>query len=387
MNLKNVRKASLREGIERRLNVLSDFAYVVRYRKMADRISYGAVSMSDILTTLRRFVAYPGLTRAEARQVRAYYAPYRVSTLAHRQVKATSGDFHPAYIPAEMFFAYIDPYMNNRKKAVGLESKCMFDRLFPGIPQPKTLACRINGYWLSSDYRPLTFDEVAALADAEEAVFVKQSDDSYGGYGVVRLTHTEDQPLTEALAETVKAFKGDILLQMPIHQHAELARFNPSSVNSYRIVTYLTPEGKPYICTAVFRMGIGNTAVDNFCSGGIMIGIDTRGRLKKIGYSEDGTITTEHPVTGVRYEGFELPSFGRALKLARRAQLMLPSFRLVSWDIAIEEDGTPVLIEANLTAGGTEAQQITNGPFLRNMTRRIVKEALKDSDFPKLRGK
>ena len=113
MNLKNVRKASLREGIERRLNVLSDFAYVVRYRKMADRISYGAVSMSDILTTLRRFVAYPGLTRAEARQVRAYYAPYRVSTLAHRQVKATSGDFHPAYIPAEMFFAYIDPYMNN----------------------------------------------------------------------------------------------------------------------------------------------------------------------------------------------------------------------------------------------------------------------------------
>ena len=386
MKIKNEIKA-IREGFERRLNVLSDLVYIVQNRKMMNRISFGAVTLSEILSTVRRMMVTPGLTKREVRQVRAFYAPYKVSTLTHRQVKAAVGDFHPAYIPGEMYFAYIDPYLNSRAKAVGLESKALCDRLFPGISQPKNLAYRINGYWLSADYQPLTFDEVLALANAEEAVFFKKSDDSYGGRGVVRVSHTVNSSLADALARAAEEMKGDLVLQMPIHQHSALARFNSSSLNTYRITTYLTPEGKVYVCTAVFRTGVGDTPVDNFCAGGVMIGIDGHGRLTDKGYMESGEIVTKHPQTEIRFEGYALPHFKRAVALAKRAHPMLPMFRLISWDFAIEENGTPVLVEANLTAGGIEGQQICNGPFFRNMTRKVFLEAVKDSDFPQYHRK
>ena len=385
MRLKKDGRKNIRETLEQKISVVSDLAYLIRYRKMADRISYGAVTFSEIFAKLRKMMACPGLTKLETRRVRAYYAPYKVSTLTHRQVKAATGNFHPAYIPSEMYFAYIDPYLNSREKATGLESKCMFGRLFPGIPQPGVLAYRVNGYWSTSDYRPITFEEVIALANAEEAVFVKQSDDSFGGHGVVRVTRTANAALGEALARAAEELKGDLVLQLPIHQHADLARFNPSSVNTYRIATLLTPEGQVYVCRAMLRTGVGDVPVDNFTSGGVAIGIDHRGCLRKYGYSGNGTITEAHPLTGIRYEGYVLPSFKRAVALAKKAHPMLPSFRLISWDFAVEENGQPVLVEANLTAGGIEALQDCNGPFFRKMTRKVVQEALKDTDFPRIR--
>lgn len=369
-------------GFEQKVNVLSDLLYAVRNRKMLGRISFGPVSISTVLNHFRNYMATPGLTRREVKQIRAYYAPYKVSTLSHRKIKAVTGRFSPAYLPEEMFYGYIDPYFNNRSRAKGLENKALFDRLYPGIPMPKTLACRINGYWLSPDYQVLTLDEVLSLANAEEAVFVKKADNSYGGLGVVKASRSANASTGEALSKALSELTGDIILQMSVRQHAGLAKFNPSSVNTYRIATLLTAEGKVRVVMAMLRVGVGDKAVDNFSSGGIVVGIDPHGRLRSTGYDMKGNSTTEHPLTGICYAGASLPSFDRAVKLAKRAHPMLPDFRLVFWDITVAEDGEPQLIEANLIAGGIDSLQWVNGPFFGRMTRAIVREALADSDFP-----
>lgn len=36
---------------------------------------------------------------------------------------------------------------------------------------------------------------------------------------------------------------------------------------------------------------------------------------------------------------------------------------MVSWDIAIDKDGDPVLIEANMRKGGINFHQFNNGPM------------------------
>ena len=53
---------------------------------------------------------------------------------------------------------------------------------------------------------------------------------------------------------------------------------------------------------------------------------------------------------------------------------MIGHFRLVSWDIAIDECGDPVLIEANMRKGGINLNQFSNGPLFGDLTERVMNE-------------
>ena len=53
---------------------------------------------------------------------------------------------------------------------------------------------------------------------------------------------------------------------------------------------------------------------------------------------------------------------------------MVPHFRSIAWDIAIDENGTPVLIEANFCRGGIDSLQVNNGPLYGKDTKKILDE-------------
>ena len=46
----------------------------------------------------------------------------------------------------------------------------------------------------------------------------------------------------------------------------------------------------------------------------------------------------------------------------------------MSWDIAIDEDGNPVLIEANMRKGSVNFHQFNNGPLFGELTERVLNE-------------
>ena len=48
--------------------------------------------------------------------------------------------------------------------------------------------------------------------------------------------------------------------------------------------------------------------------------------------------------------------------------------RMVAWDVAILENGVPVLIEANLYDGQLDSHQIHNGPLFGEDTKKIMDE-------------
>ena len=57
-----------------------------------------------------------------------------------------------------------------------------------------------------------------------------------------------------------------------------------------------------------------------------------------------------HPITGVRFEGFEIPFFNEAVDLCKRAAMVVPQVQYVGWDVAITPSG-PVIIEGNSFTG------------------------------------
>ena len=121
-------------------------------------------------------------------------------------------------------------------------------------------------------------------------------------------------------------------------------------------------------------MGVDSGRVDNVTAGGISCGINNDGTLKKYATAYyTGEKFERHP-QGFIFDGYKVPSYDKAVKLIMEAAPLIPHFRLVSWDIAIDKEGEPVLIEANMRKGGINLNQFNNGPLFGELTEKILDE-------------
>ena len=320
--------------------------------------------------------SYPELTQEEIRAIRRYYDPYvkNVHTSSHRMYKAKSGVFHVDYVPEEMFLCDIDRYLSDRDMAYYLGNKCYQYRLFPDAKQPEAVAMRIGPIWVDRDYQPISPKEVLRKVFAAGEVVIKGAQGSEGGADVH--FHEIKKDRRESLKEfrsIIRSLKRDIVIQRTIRQHPDLARLHPESVNTYRIISLLL-EKEVVILSCSLKVGAGKHRVDNGCSGGFYCGIDSSDRLRKIGSLDNGTTTTVHPDLGYTIEGIHVPALDQCKEMVKRCHPFMAYHRLISWDIAVDDTGDPVLIEANLCLGGSDDTQCINGPFFGKYNHRILDE-------------
>ncbi|MBQ9977546.1 MAG: hypothetical protein IJP21_03020 [Clostridia bacterium] len=311
------------------------------------------------------------LTKGMETEVKSFWDKYKsVPFVYHNFYTEKNGEFHKEYIPDEIYYNYVQPYFNNYRLAKALDNKCYYHKMFPGIAQPKLVAYRLNGFWYIDD-EPQGLEEVYKALTSEKEVFVKRASDSGGGHGVKYLC-CEGLTL-EDFKNVIKEFTGDIAIQRGITQHEVLGKINPTSVNTIRIITLLQKEGAK-VLSAILRMGVGETKVDNSSSGGMTIGVSMDGKLKKFACANKRNLLDTHPTSNVVFEGYELPAFDKVKELVLKASYMVPHFRMVAWDVSVLEDGTPVLIEANLYDGQLDSHQIHNGPLFGQDTEKIMNE-------------
>ena len=148
------------------------------------------------------------------------------------------------------------------------------------------------------------------------------------------------------------------ILQERIVQHEALAALHAPSVNTVRLVTTLR-DGVATPLVAALRIGVGGTPVDNWSSGGVVVGVDLEtGRLRGRGAYKPLTRDLlragrldRHPDSGVTFDGYELPFFHEGMALACDFHRDLGSLRSVGWDLAVAPDG-PVLVEGNTSWNG-----------------------------------
>lgn len=314
------------------------------------------------------------LFRQQIKEIKTFYKPYIIPNMTfHKFYVEKTGDFYPEYIPQDIYVGHIDPYFNDLRSAKFIDNKCYYDFWFHKFPQPYLVLKRMNNIWLNHFGKPVDAEEMKKLiANENEGLFIKQAEDSLGGFGVTFIENTADA--YDKIINIANTIKFDIVIQRKLTQHPDCAKLNNSSVNSVRIYSLLRKDGSVKIYSSVLRMGVGNTKVDNYGSGGISCGITPDGTLKKYAYNKVGARVDKHPYTGVVFEGYKIPSYDKAVELVKEAHLAIPHFRSVSWDVAINEEGSPVLIEANLSRGSIDLLQLSNGPLFGDDTVSILNE-------------
>jgi hypothetical protein len=158
-----------------------------------------------------------------------------------------------------------------------------------------------------------------------------------------------------------KAIVQDVLSQEP-----RMAAFSPSSVNTLRVVTMLTPQDQAIILNASFRTGVGNAIVDNFSAGGVSAGIDcAKGVLMEFAYDRESNRYAVHPTSGIVFKDHPIPEWDRVRDWACAVQKAFPFYRLIGLDIALDKNGDPVLIEANGAPDLAGLEQKA-GPLFKN---------------------
>ena len=237
---------------------------------------------------------------------------------------------------------------------------------------PAIVASRMNDIWIDGDGELLPGDLVQKACAAHDEVIIKAATESFYGTGVHFRKGDDWEGINAAFREIGK---NDVVIQTILRQHAELSRFNASSVNTIRIMTMLTQENARIVST-ILRVGQNGSRKDNAGGGnlGITCGILPDGRLKKTARTIWGLEFEEHPDSGVRFGDFIVPGFDKARDMVLKLCKLLPRFRMVSWDIAIDEEGEPVLIEVNLCSGGLNIHQVNNGPLFGDETEAILAE-------------
>ncbi len=285
-----------------------------------------------------------------------------------------NGIHDPRYIPNTFYYTKIDQYYNDRKLGWGFNDKNYYSKIFAGVNQPKTLVRKMKGLILDEDYRQITPEAAIALISSEKEVICKPTLETGSGRGIrFWKTDSDAEQIREFLLNSDEA---DYAVQAVIKQHAELNRVHESSINTVRICSILMDDGV-YILSSCLRMGTGGARVDNVTAGGISAGIKADGSLDKYAYAYySGQKFEKHP-QGLVFDGYTVPSFDKAVELVKAVHPTIAHFRLVSWDIAIGEDGEPILIEANMRNGGINLHQFSNGPLFGELTDRVLKEVLK----------
>lgn len=158
------------------------------------------------------------------------------------------------------------------------------------------------------------------------------------------------QSLKDNMIFQIKTW-GRGMIEDRIIQHRDLENIYYKSVNSLRIITVLSKEGKNGIrlLGAFLRIGAAGNSVDNYAVGGLIINVRPDGKLEKYGYirPEYGNAETAvHPDTGIVLENFSVPFFKEAVDLCIKIHGQLPGIYSIGWDVAITGEG-PLIVEIN----------------------------------------
>lgn len=193
-----------------------------------------------------------------------------------------------------------------------------------------------------------TKDEIKAFLQKYREVIVKPAGGACG-VGIYKMNYADSEAVKDVF-ERIDAGEN-LIMEQVIVQHKEMARMNPSSVNTLRIITMVDKGGNVQIINTLAKFGGSDQCISNTWGGGCCCHINQEtGILDRLGKDIHGNYLFCHPVTKVVIPGFQIPNWNGVLNYAKELAKVVPNGRYIGWDIVILEDGYDV-IEGNLHPG------------------------------------
>jgi len=268
------------------------------------------------------------------------------------------GEFIEGWVPDDYYTFEWIPTMNPENVS-GLSLIKSFDhRLFPGHTiQP--VAVRINGQNFDHNQKRISNTEFYRLMKQLRSEVVIKKDCGPSGTGLFFRNSVE-------LLENDFKDSYSYVIQPVVEQHDEMKKLSDRSVNTVRVVTFLKPCGKVQNFFTSLKFGVNGLRVDNVNMGGRFLLLDPDGVVTSNPFNELGLECRECIESGFEYRGFRVPSFRKAVELCKEQHLNFPYTRFIAWDVFIDKETDPRIIEWNARLPGMWVNEAVAGPLWTN---------------------
>lgn len=167
------------------------------------------------------------------------------------------------------------------------------------------------------------------------------------------------------------------MIEERIRQHPFFDNYTDSCTQTIRVIALATRTGEIEIIATGLNIAKQGRPNDNVGTDGMAARVDENGVLgPAVQRTPEGLkYFDKHPETGFPITGQKLPKFDEALKLAMRAQSVVPHMRILGWDIAITAEGS-VILEGNAYWNWETMQRISRRGLLRKSLAAEVREIM-----------
>lgn len=271
---------------------------------------------------------------------------------------AVSGGFREGWIPDNYYGLVVDPLKGGEVSKVALV-KSFTNRILDTEALPD-LAYVIDGIYYARDYRPVSAAGLVEILFAQDERTVFKADNSYQGRSVTFMTRADFPPGGPGRLP-------DGVFQAPIHQHDFFAAMSPRSTATLRITTARELDGRIAVKAAYLRLGRASDDIVT-CRSHVRVAVDAaRGTLGDTGYLHDWQRTETHPDTGFRFAGQAIPRYEEAAALCKSLHQSCPHMLCLGWDLCIDQQERPRIMEWNARYNDIKFSEATTGPCFRGL--------------------
>lgn len=306
------------------------------------------------------------LSAEQKKAVDAVWGPYRYKAAYgwHELYSQSRGMFSPEYVPSDVFYPRMLPKLNDLYMYKAWVDKSYAPLFFAGLPQTNTVVECIDGRLYDSSYEPVTAERaLEILCETSSMMIVKPSKSRGQGAGVSKF-EVEGQT-GDTILEMCRKRGDNCVFQEPVRQSRQLAALNKDSVNIMRINS-LRLGDEIHTLNVTIRFGIPGLLTDvgkdkNGKEVLNLLGIDKAGNMMDKVFHNEGD---SEPVENYGFKaGTHLEGIEDAVALTKAVHKRLHHFDFVGFDVTIDENNRPLLIEANLAWAGIYAYQFVHGPL------------------------
>ena len=312
----------------------------------------------------------PELPAPIAEQIKKFWGKYVKTDIGlnfHRIAALRIPPESLQYIVSEsVLYPILIQKLNPDHIATTLANKGLYNILFADIKRPNEIIRNVSRNFLDSNNELLSKDAaIDRILSLGTPVIFKESIGSFGGRGI-KIIKEYDRVI---IKQQFDLFKKDFVVQELLSQSQQTAKFNPTSLNTVRVLTLLL-NGKFSLLGAWLRCGAKDAQVDNLTSGGMAACVLPDGRLT---YAIDFNIPRIiYSPSGLKFEDYRIEYFDRIIQMAEQLHKRIPLIAMAGWDFALDENNEPVFIEANLRRPDTWPWQMTQGPIFGNRLQEVL---------------
>ena len=346
-----------------------------------NKLLYQKLSISLLDRSFARDDDVP-LTEDEIKQIDAYWKKYafaypNIDYKSFETFKNRCGKFDVRHCPGHIRTGFFRKHFINNNYAKSFQNKGMLSFLFSNINQPRSMARCMDNVYLDEKFQPLSLDDLSDLC----LKFVQEGTNLVvkpfffsQGKGICFLT--QENADIKYIKDILRAkSKSGFVIQEALKQSSFMDMLNDSAVNTVRITTLLF-DGKVYPLAALIRVGKTGSKVDNFNAGGSLLGIDIN-----TGKCLNWALMQDRSHSSVLPNGFDLnqelvvPNFEKLKQDVINCHYRVPYIKMISWDIALDSNDIPTLIECNF-GGEIQMHEAVTGPLFGELMDGLLEKYL-----------